>query len=66
MSNQAPEKQFGEVEANLEKSGRVEDLIRLYEARSREVPDHEEAGNLLARAGELHETRLNRLARAVQ
>lgn len=49
---------------NLEKSGRVEDLIRLYEARSREVPDHEEAGGLLAQAGQLARERLKALPRA--
>ena len=64
MTNETSEQQFGEVEANLEKSGRVEELIRLYESRSREVPDHDEAGNLLARAGELARERLRNLPRA--
>ncbi len=53
-----------ETEAALEKSGRVEELIRLYEARSKEVPSPEEAGNLLARAGELAREKLKNLLRA--
>lgn len=55
---------FGDVEAALEKSGRVEELIRLYESRSREVPSADEAGHLLARAGELARERLKNLTRA--
>src|SRR4051812_29233263 len=53
-----------ETEAALEKSGRVEELIRLYEARSKEVPSPDEAGHLLARAGELAREKLKNLARA--
>ena len=34
MKSDSPEKPFVEVEASLEKAGRVEELIRLYEARS--------------------------------
>ena len=55
---------FGDVEATLEKSGRVEELIRLYETRSREVPSPEEAGHLLARAGDLARERLKNTSRA--
>ena len=53
-----------ETEAQLEKSGRVEELIRLYEGRSREVPSSDEAGHLLSRAGELAREKLKNLARA--
>jgi tetratricopeptide (TPR) repeat protein len=53
-----------ETEAQLEKSGRVEELIRLYEGRSREVPSADEAGHLLSRAGELAREKLKNLARA--
>lgn len=58
------EKGFGEVEATLEKSGRVEDLIRLYETRSREVPTPDEAAHLLSRAGHLARERLKSPPRA--
>ncbi len=64
MKESTPEKAFGDVEASLEKSGRVEDLIRLYESRSREVPKPEEAGHLLARAGDLARDRLKSPQRA--
>lgn len=72
MSNTAPpqappvpgERPFAELEASLEKSGRVEELIRLYEVRSKEVPSPQEAGTLLARAGELARERLRNHARA--
>jgi tetratricopeptide (TPR) repeat protein len=63
MSN-APEKPFGEVEANLEKAGRVEELIRLYESRSREVPEADEAAHLLCRAADLARGRLKNPVRA--
>lgn len=63
MSN-APEKPFGEVEANLEKTGRVEELIRLYESRSREVPAADEAAHLLCRAADLARERMKNPARA--
>ncbi len=59
-----PQKPFVEVEASLEKAGRVEELIRLYEARSREVPSADEAGHLLALAGGLARERLKNLPRA--
>ncbi|MBJ6762133.1 tetratricopeptide repeat protein [Myxococcaceae bacterium JPH2] len=50
---------FIEAEAALEKAGRVEELIRLYEGRSRDVPA-DEAVRLLCRAGELaHERQRN-------
>jgi tetratricopeptide (TPR) repeat protein len=58
------EKAFGEVEASLEKSGRVEELIRLYETRSREVPSPEEAAHLLSRAGDMARERLRNGTRA--
>jgi tetratricopeptide (TPR) repeat protein len=64
MKNDSPEKPFVEVEASLEKAGRVEELIRLYEARSREVPSVDEAGHLLAMAGGLARERLKNLPRA--
>src|SRR3954453_4039767 len=53
-----------ETEAQLEKSGRVEELIRLYEGRSKEGPSSDEAGHLLSRAGELAREKLKNLARA--
>jgi tetratricopeptide (TPR) repeat protein len=64
MTDTGSEKGFGEVEASLEKSGRVDDLIRLYETRSREVPTADEAAHLLARAGQLARERLKSLPRA--
>lgn len=64
MTDTAAEKGFGDVEASLEKSGRVEDLIRLYETRSREVPTPDEAAHLLARAGHLARERLKSPPRA--
>lgn len=63
MSNTA-EKPLAEVEASLEKTGRVDDLIRLYETRSREVPKPEEAAHLLCRAADLARDRLKHHARA--
>lgn len=63
MSNSA-EKPFGEVEASLEKTGRVDELIRLYESRSREVPRAEEAAHLLCRAADLARERLRNPVRA--
>ncbi|MGQ0507405.1 MAG: tetratricopeptide repeat protein [Myxococcaceae bacterium] len=59
----ADDRPFAEVEAALEKSGRVEDLIRLYENRSRDVTAAE-ASVLLTRAAELASARLKNLARA--
>lgn len=63
-AEKSPQKGFGEVEASLEKSGRVEDLIRLYETRSREVPTPDEAAHLLSRAGHLARERLKSPPRA--
>ncbi|MHB8878711.1 MAG: tetratricopeptide repeat protein, partial [Myxococcaceae bacterium] len=64
-ADQGPEDQpFVEMEASLEKAGRVEDLIRLYESRSRDVASGDEAGHLLARAGELARERQKNHARA--
>ncbi|HVE82183.1 MAG TPA: tetratricopeptide repeat protein, partial [Myxococcales bacterium] len=57
------DKPFAEVEAGLEKSGRVEDLIKLYDARSHDVPPPEGAP-LLNKAGELARDRLKSHARA--
>lgn len=57
------ERSFLETEATLEKAGRVEDLIRLYEGRGREVPAPE-ATKLLSRAAELSLERLRNPARA--
>ena len=63
MSN-TPEKPFGEVEASLEKTGRVDELIKLYESRSREVPQAEEAAHLLCRAADLCREKLKNPVRA--
>ncbi|HZI10337.1 MAG TPA: gliding motility protein, partial [Myxococcus sp.] len=50
---------FVEAEAALEKAGRVEELIRLYEGRARDVPA-DEAARLLCRAAEVaHERQRN-------
>ena len=57
------ERSFLETEATLEKAGRVEELIRLYEGRGREVPAPE-ATRLLSRAAELSLERLRNPARA--
>lgn len=64
LMTSVPEKPFTEVEASLEKSGRVEELIRLYESRSREVPSADEAAHLLCRAAELAHRRLKNPVRA--
>jgi tetratricopeptide (TPR) repeat protein len=57
------ERSFLEAEATLEKAGRVEDLIRLYESRGREVPSPD-AARLLSRAAELSLERLRNPGRA--
>ncbi len=57
------ERSFLEAEATFEKAGRVEDLIRLYESRGREVAAPE-AARLLSRAAELAHERLRNPARA--
>lgn len=57
-------KTFDDAEASLEKAGRVEELIRLYESRAREVPLREESAHLLSRAGELARDRLKAFARS--
>src|SRR5215218_5785274 len=54
---------FLETEAALERAGRVEELVRLYEGRAREVTATE-AAYLLGRAGELAQERLRNPARA--
>ena len=57
------DRSFLEAEATLEKAGRVEDLIRLYESRGRDVPAPE-AARLLGRAADLALERLRNPARA--
>ncbi|HZN93644.1 MAG TPA: tetratricopeptide repeat protein, partial [Myxococcales bacterium] len=57
------DKPFAEVEAGLERSGRVEDLIKLYDSRSREVTPPEGAP-LLNKAAELSRDRLKNHSRA--
>src|SRR4051794_21031525 len=47
------EKPFVALASSLERAGRVEELIRLYESRSIEVEAPAEAAALLARAAEL-------------
>lgn len=64
MNVKTVERPLAAVEAALEKFGLVEDQLRLYEARSREVPSTQEAGWLLARAGELARDRLKNAVRA--
>src|SRR5438552_854261 len=64
MPSAAPEKPFAEVEQSLATAGRVEDLIRLYETRSKEVPAAEESAHLLSLAGELARDRLKNHGRA--
>ena len=59
----AGERPFAEVEAALEKSGRVEDLLKLYESRTRDVPP-QEAGALLCRAADVARDRLKSFTRA--
>jgi tetratricopeptide (TPR) repeat protein len=57
------ERTFLEAEATFEKAGRVEELIRLYESRGRDVPAAE-AARLLSRAADLANERLRNPARA--
>jgi tetratricopeptide (TPR) repeat protein len=57
------ERSFLEAEAALEKAGRVEDLIRLYESRGREIPAPD-AARMLSRAAELSLERLRNPGRA--
>lgn len=57
------DKPFLELEASLEKAGRVEELIKLYEGRARDVTA-QDAATLLTKAGELARDRLKNLARA--
>ncbi|NPC78897.1 non-ribosomal peptide synthase/polyketide synthase [Pyxidicoccus fallax] len=54
---------FVEAEAALEKAGRVEELIRLYEGRARDVPA-DEAVRVLCRAAELAHDRQRNAPRA--
>ncbi|MBM7117671.1 tetratricopeptide repeat protein [Archangium primigenium] len=54
---------FAEVEASLEKAGRVEDLIRLYEGHARETSGAE-AARVLVRAGQLAQERLRNPTRS--
>ncbi len=53
----ASDRPFAETEAALEKAGRIEELIRLYEGRARETPTAE-AVRVLVRAGQLAYERL--------
>jgi tetratricopeptide (TPR) repeat protein len=55
---------FFEGQASLESSGKFEELLRLYEARIRELPVPAEAAQLLTRAGQLAKERLKDEARA--
>ncbi|MBX5481947.1 MAG: tetratricopeptide repeat protein [Myxococcaceae bacterium] len=64
MENRTQDASFADAEAQLEKAGRVEELIRLYETRAREVPISAEVGRLLHKAGELARDRLKRFDRA--
>lgn len=57
------DRSFVEAEAALEKAGRVEELIRLYEGRSRDVAA-DEAVRLLCRAAELAHDRQRNAPRA--
>ncbi|MBI3180785.1 MAG: tetratricopeptide repeat protein [Myxococcales bacterium] len=58
------EKPFPQLEASLEKAGRIEELIRLYENRAREVPSCTEAAHLIAKAAALARRKLKDLPRA--
>jgi len=56
LLNRAPERwpddgPFIQAASSLERAGRIEELIRLLEARVREVPIPSEAGRVLTRAG---------------
>src|ERR1700687_3006117 len=69
LLNRAPERwpddgPFIQAASSLERSGRIEELIRLLEARVREVPIPSEAGRVLTRAGELTRDRIKDLGRA--
>ncbi|HLL52994.1 MAG TPA: hypothetical protein VK447_05570, partial [Myxococcaceae bacterium] len=57
------DKHFLETEAALERAGRVEELIRLYESHSRDVPPAD-AAPLLTKAADLARERLKNLPRA--
>ncbi len=63
LAERSEDESFAETEALLEKAGRIEDLIRLYESRAREVTGGESA-HLLVRAGELAKDRLKNPSRA--
>lgn len=54
---------FSEAEAALERAGRVEDLLKLYDSRSHEVASNEAAA-LLTKAGEIARDRLKNVQRA--
>ncbi len=56
--------QFLETEALLERAGRVEELIKLYESRARELPPGTNAARLLSKAGELARDRMRNAGRA--
>src|SRR5688500_5309591 len=59
-----PQPTFSELEAELTRAGRIEELIRLYEARAKQVPLFSEATQVLQRAAELARDRMKNLARA--
>ena len=55
---------FLQAASSLERSGRIEELIRLFESRVHELPIPAEAVRLLTRAGELTRDRIKDLSRA--
>src|SRR5216683_1438875 len=55
---------LAEAEESLERSGRIEDLVKLYETRASESSDDFEASHLLCRAAELVRNRANDPAQA--
>ena len=57
---------FAETEDALERSGRVEDLVKLYQARASELSDPLDGSHLLCRAAELVRNRSNNLVQAEQ
>ncbi len=64
MDSQKNDAQFLAAEAHLERAGRVEELLRLYESRARELPSGADAARLFSKAGELARDRLRNAERA--
>lgn len=65
LSQRAQEdKPFVELEASLERTGRIEELIRLYESRARETHAPVEAARLLGKAADLARSKVKDLLRA--